>query len=93
MYAAIPAKYHLYVLTPGGCLDANKPGNQKNIIHQYSPIFWKTSIGIVPKSIKTKNPTKPDINRILGDQNLYKNSDITHKPIETPNRSNPIPIP
>ena len=44
-------------------------------------------------NIKTKKPIKPDKSLIDGDQNLYKNSLITHKPIETPNRSKPIPIP
>ena len=50
-------------------------------------------VGFGNLRVDTKKPTKPEANLMLGDQNLYKNSLITHKPIETPNRSKPIPMP
>ena len=61
---------HLYVLECLGCSFDNIAGNQNNITHQYSSKFSKTSFGMVPNNIKTKNPTKPEISLNTGDQYL-----------------------
>ena len=61
---------------------ANNPGNQKNIIHQYSLIFSNTSAGNVPNNARTTKPTKPEKNLIHPDQKFlqkYKTSEINHK--------------
>jgi len=75
---------------------ANNPGNQKNIIHQYSLIFSNTSAGNVPNNARTTKPTKPEKNLIHPDQKFlqkYKTSEINHKPIETENKLKLIPNP
>ena len=72
--------------------EENKAGSQKRIIHQYSVKLPNISDGIIPKIAATKKPTNPDKTLREGDQNLYKISDITHKAIETPNKSRLIPI-
>ena len=46
---------------------------------------------VVPKRNRTANPTNPDKNLLSGDQNLYKNSDMTQSPIDVPNKLKPIP--
>jgi hypothetical protein len=46
---------------------------------------------MVPNIIKTIKPTKPDKNLKVGDQNLYNVSEITQRPIETPNKLKLIP--
>ena len=43
------------------------------------------------KIINTINPTKPEKNLNAGDQNLYKVSEITHRPIDTPNKLKLMP--
>ena len=71
-----------------GCSFDNIAGNQNNITHQYSSKFSKTSFGMVPNNIKTKNPTKFILEELTYDQqeelflmNIYgqKNSDALIK--------------
>ena len=52
----------------------------------------KISVGKIPKILATKKPTKPEYHLLILPQNLYKNSDIIHSAIETPNRSRFIHI-
>ena len=72
-------------------MSANKPGSQNKNTHQKDSGFANISPIVVPKRKRTKKPTKPDKNLLIGDQNLYKNSDITQRPIEVPNKLKPIP--
>ena len=69
----------------------NNPGSQNNNVHQYSCGLEVISETVVPKRNRTAKPTNPDKNLLSGDQNLYKNSDMTQSPIEVPNRLKPIP--
>ena len=72
-------------------MSANKPGSQNKNTHQKDSGFANISPIVVPKRNRTKKPTNPDKNLLIGDQNLYKNSDITQRPIEVPNKLKPIP--
>ena len=76
---------------PVGFLSAKRPGNQNRNTHQNDSGLANISPIVVPKRNNTKKPTNPDKNLLIGDQNLYKNSDITQSPIEVPNKLKPIP--
>ena len=69
----------------------NNPGSQNNNVHQYSYGLEAISVIVVPKRNRTAKPTNPDKNLLSGDQNLYKNSDMTQSPIDVPNKLKPIP--
>ena len=56
-------------------MSANKPGSQNKNTHQKDSGFANISPIVVPKRNRTKKPTNPDKNLLIGDQNLYKNSD------------------
>ena len=76
---------------PVGFLSANRPGSQNRKTHQNDSGLANISPIDVPKRNNTKKPTNPDKNLLIGDQNLYKNSDITQRPIEVPNKLKPMP--
>ena len=91
-YINIPRKNQgVYFLLVVGIFTENNAGTQNKIIHQYLSILEKISKGVMPKIAATMNPTNPDIHLNRGDQNLNNNSEMTHKPIESPNKSRFIP--
>ena len=57
------------------------------MIHQYSLKFEKISVGKIPNTAATKNPIRPEIHLKIGDQKRKRVSEITHKPIDKPNRN------
>ena len=74
---------------PSGLELANNPGNQKNIIHQYSLIFSNTSAGNIPNNARTTKPTKPENSLTHANQKYlqkYKTTEINHSTIENENR-------
>ena len=59
--------------------------------HQNSLRFKNISVGKIPNIVATKKPIKPEIHLNNGDQNRKSVSEMTHKPIDKPNKSRLMP--